>query len=300
MILTFFGSSQYPDDKTLTDEFLKEFRRKPFKLTLDIDLLRFFQTQFKKNLFIIAILTLLIPVIYEISFGYIMPAEQLIGFMAKNFSKFETVVIIQNVIRQNEEDKDQGKIFKEQIWMKSPDLFQARILDQQEGMEEVRNTAYRQLLIANGTQRIEQILSRMGINLESVGFTRIDGIIAYRIGDREPESPKILIEKERFLPLLIIYRPMENLTRHVITVRFGDYRKLEEGWYPFETTYSLGQKIKETYSIQSLQANGPIDTQIFYSSGEKPYSSEIPEKEQEDPDEERLRQIIKTFEKKYQ
>jgi hypothetical protein len=226
-----------------------------------------------------------------------MPVEQLIGFMAKNFSNFETVVITQYVIQENEKNEDQGKIFKEQIWMKSPDLFQAKILDQQEGMGTARNTAYRQLLIANETQRIGQILSRMGINLESVAFTRIDGVIAYRIGDKEPESPKILIEKERFLPLLIIYRPIENLTRNVITVRFSDYRKLEEGWYPFETTYVLGQNIKETYSIQSLQANEPIDTQIFYSSGEKPYPSKTLEKS---PDEERLRQIIKTFEKKYQ
>lgn len=263
-------------------------------------ILSFFQTKLKRYTLVIAILTILIPPIYEKSFGYIIPAKQLIGFMAKNFSNFETVVIIQDVIRENEKDKDQRKIFKEQIWMKSPDLFHSKILDQQEGMGEVRNTAYRQLLIANKTQRIGQILSRMGINLESVAFTRIDGVIAYRIGDKEPESPKILIEKERFVPLLLIYRPIDNLTHNAITVRFRDYRKLEQGWYPFETTYSLGQKVRETCSIQSLQTNEPIDTQIFYSSGEKPYPSETLEKNQENPDEERLRQIIKTFEKKYQ
>ena len=160
--------------------------------------------------------------------------------------------------------------------------------------------AYRQLLIANQTQRIGQILSGMGINLELVGFTRIDGVIAYRIGDKAPESPKILIEKERFLPLLIIYRSIENLTHNVIRVRFNDYRKLQEGWYPFEITYSLGQKFRETYSIQSLQANEPIDIQIFYSAEGEPYPSGVPEKKQEDPDEERLKKIIKTFEKKYQ
>ncbi|MBW1888657.1 MAG: hypothetical protein JRI52_09970 [Deltaproteobacteria bacterium] len=184
--------------------------------------------------------------------------------------------------------------------MKSPDLFHSKILDQQESMGEVRNTAYRQLLIANKRQRIGQILSGMGINLESVGFTRIDGVIAYRIGDKEPESPKILIEKESFVPLLLIYRSTENLTHNAITVRFGDYRKLEQGWYPFETTYSLGQKIRETYSIQSLLANEPIDTELFYSSGEKSYPSKTLEKKQGTPDEKRLRQIIKTFEKKYQ
>lgn len=263
-------------------------------------ILSFTQTQVKKYIFIIMILTLLIPAIYGRSLGYIMPAEQIIDFMAKNFSNFDTVVFTQYVIQEDEKDKDQGKIFKEQIWMKSPGLFHAKILDQQEEVGTARNTAYRQILIANQTHRVEQILSGMGINLESVGFTRIDGVIAYRIGDKESESPKILIEKERFLPLLIIYRPIENLTRNVITVRFRDYRKLEQGWYPFETIYSLGQEIKETYSIQSLEANVPIDNQIFYSSGEKPSPSETPEKKQEDPDEEGLRRVIKTFEKRYQ
>ena len=260
----------------------------------------FFHTTLKKYILLISILILLIPAIHGKTLGYMMPAEQIIGFMAKNFANFETVVITQYVIQEDEKDKDQGKIFKEQIWMKSPGLFHAKILDQQEEVGTARNTAYRQLLVANQPHRIEQILSGMGINLDAVGFTRIDGVIAYRIGEKEPESPKILIEKESFLPLLIIYRPIESLAHNIITVRFGDYRKLEEGWYPFETTYSLGQDIRETYSIQSLLANEPVDNQIFYASGEKSDSSESPEKRQEDPDEKRLKRIIKTFEKKYQ
>jgi len=126
----------------------------------------------------------------EKSHGYIMPAEQLIGFMTSNFSNFKTLVIIQSNQQGNQGHENPETVFKEQIWMKSPNLFHSKVLDQDVSRSEVPDITYRQLLIANKKDNIERLLSRMGINLQSVAFTRIDGIIAYRIGDKGSESPK--------------------------------------------------------------------------------------------------------------
>ncbi len=230
--------------------------------------------------------------------GYVMPAEQLIGFMVRNFSAYETLVITQSTLWR---DQDRERVFKEEIWMKSPGLCYAKILDPLEEGIERYDLSFRQLLLSNSRERIEEVLRAMGVNLQAVAYTRIDGVISYRIGDKGPEAPKLLIEKERFLPLLLDYRSPGEGQGEMVSVRFRDYRKQEKGWYPFEIDYSTGKGILEKYTILNFQPNLPVDASLLrpFEIGprhiEKPGNKTLPGIE-----EERLRKIIKAFEEKYQ
>ena len=232
--------------------------------------------------------------------GYVMPAEQLIAFMAKNFSKIQTLVIVQSTQQKDEKYEGGEESFMERVWMKSPDLLRSQVTDHPMGRVKDPDMAYRQILMANSAQRLMQLLSGMGVNLHSVGFTRIEGIIAYRIGDKEPERPKILVEKDRFLPLFLVYRSSEQSVLETITVQFKDYRKMDEGWYPFQITYSDGKALKEDYTIHTLQANVPIDPALFVMPKRESVSDQALEPGQVAPEEERLREVIKKFEEKYQ
>ncbi len=232
--------------------------------------------------------------------GYVMPAEQLIAFMAKNFSKFRTLVIVQSTQQKDEKYEGGEESFMERIWMKSPDLLRSQVTDHPMGRVKEPDMGYRQILMANSAQRLMQLLSGMGVNLHSVAFTRIEGIIAYRIGDKEPERPKILVEKDRFLPLFLVYRSSEQSVLETITVQFKDYRKMDEGWYPFQITYSDGKVLKEDYTIHTLQANVPIDPALFVMPMRESVSDQASEPGQVPPEEERLREVIKKFEEKYQ
>lgn len=232
--------------------------------------------------------------------GYIIPAEQLIAFMAKNFSKFRTLVIVQSTQQKDEKQEGEGESFMERIWLKSPDLCRSQVLDHPMGRIAEPDLDYRQLLMANEAQRLVQLLSSMGVNLYSVAFTRIDDVIAYRIGDKEPERPKILVEKDRFLPLLLIYRPSGQSVLETITVRFKDYKKMDEGWYPFQITYSDGKGLEEDYTVHTLKANVPIDPAVFVMPKKGSLWDQASEPGQVPPEEERLREIIKKFEEKYQ
>jgi hypothetical protein len=140
----------------------------------------------------------------------------------------------------------------------------------------------------------------MGVNLHSVAFARVDGVIAYRIGDKEPERPKILVEKDRFLPLLLVYGLSGRSGLEKITVQFKDYKKMDEGWYPFHIIYSDGKGLKESYMIHTLQANVPIDPALFVMPKREFAPDQAPEPRQGPAEEERLREIIKRFEEKYQ
>jgi hypothetical protein len=246
-------------------------------------------------------------VVKQTCHGYIMPAEQLIAFMADNFSKFNSLLIIQSVSEDNQRIdeehlvyyEDAEDVFKEQLWIKSPNLFRSQLLGYDEDRGEIRDMAYRQLLIANSQEGLERLLSGMGINLHSVAFTRIDGVIAYRIGDKGLYSPKLVIEKERFLPLLLMYGLSEDYSEGPVSVWFKEYRKVGGGWYPFEITYSVEDRAKETFEIQHMEVNIPIDPSIFESSSGKTRLNEAQDTKKKSPEEKRLRKIIKAFEEKY-
>ena len=190
-------------------------------------------------------------------YGYIMPAEQLLDFMAENFSNFKTMIIVQSTLQTGPESE---KIFMEQIQLKSPDLFELKSLDRMKGRTGLPYMAYRQLLMANTRTRLQKLLSMMRINLEAVSLTRVDGVIAYQIGLKGDQIPKLLIEKERFLPLQLVYRMAGDTSEEVVTVRFQDYKKEGKGWLPFQISYSVDNRISEEYSIQNLQTNVPINS----------------------------------------
>ncbi|KPK26659.1 MAG: hypothetical protein AMK69_11695 [Nitrospira bacterium SG8_3] len=255
---------------------------------------------FAKYLAGILILVSLIFMPAEKCQGYVIPANQLIAFMAKNFSKFQTLVIIQSTQQKDENDETGDESFMERIWMESPDRLRSQVTDHPMGRVKEPDMSYRQVLMANTAQRLAQILSRMGVNLHSVALTRIDGVIAYRIGDKESEQPKILVEKDRFLPLLLVYKASRPSVLETITVQFKDYKKMEEGWYPFEIIYTDGKAFKEIYTIHTLKANVPIDPALFVMPKREFAPEQVSEPEEVPAEEERLRDIIKKFEEKYQ
>ncbi len=256
------------------------------------------------------------------AYGYVMPAEQILDFMIKNFSGFKTVTLIQSTLQTIDSNE---KVFTEQIWLESPDKYSTKTLDRMSGRELFApDILYRQLFVANSREKIERILLPLGIDLTKTSLTRIDGQIAYRIGDREPDSPKLIIEKKRFLPLLIMYRVPDKPESGLITVKFEDYQREDKKWYPFEITYKQGENLIEKYTIQTFQVNIPIDASILnvfpeYELPEMPepglepatvdpaddLSGEIKSESKEDSenpdiDKDRLKNVIKAFEEQYQ
>ena len=205
--------------------------------------------------------------------AYIMPAQQILGFLSKNFMKINSAEILFSIRQVEERAETSEKIFDERIFLKSPNLFYFETVESEREKQYLKDVSFFRLLISNRKENLEIFLSSLGINLEEVAFTRIDGIVAYRIGERSEDSPKILIEKERFLPILLMYRSGNDYNGNIISVRFKDYRKLDQIWYPYEITVNLLQ---------------PMVTNRFED-----------EEPTENLEEEQLRKIIKAFEEKY-
>jgi len=229
-----------------------------------------------------------------------MPAEQLMDLMAANFSEFRTLVITQS-IRLTDPEKPAGeKIFQEKIWLQVPELYRSELIDiPGAGTSfERKSIAYRWLLMANDGNLLLARLSDMGIRLESVTLTRLDGVIAYRIGEEGDGNPTLFIERERFLPLLVSFRVPGD--RQLLTVRFDDFRSVAKGWYPNRISLLRAGEILEESSIRELELSGPLEVSLF----ENPEKGSSPARNIKDdqarPQKEGLREMLRFLKEKYQ
>lgn len=196
----------------------------------------------------------------QVTYAYLLPAEQIIQFMAVNFSKTQTLIVHQYGEETTEEKGSRG--FDEILTMKSPDLFHSTIKESNETKGRERDYSYRQFFLANSASRLMALLLEMGIDVQKVSYTRIDGVVAYRIGETDQVSPKVLVEKGRFLPLLLSYKA-PGLGGALAKAKFVDYRKVEQAWYPFEILCSTADGTTEKYTVRSLKVNGPVSPSLF-------------------------------------
>ena len=233
---------------------------------------------------------------FGICHGYIMPVEQLLQLMAANFSGFATQVIVQSTLRKDGTGQGDSILVREKVWAKSPDLIHSQVLGEDQTRKGKPDLTFRQLLVSNSPERIMSVLEALGVDLKRVSFSRFNGIIVYQIGTSEPDSPKLCIDKETFLPILLQYRSAESPGGGTALVEFRDYRKVDKGWYPFEVSFMTDNGIEEIYALETMETNVPIDITVFVVP-ERP-SGQSQEKT-EPNQQERLRHIIKTFEEKY-
>jgi hypothetical protein len=208
---------------------------------------------------ILAALGLLVPCASQ---AYVMPAEQIIQFMSANFAKFDTLVIRQSTTRmQKGESPEKG--YEEVLSIKSPNLFRSSPLDSSAEQRSVEDRVFWELLIASSPRRLLPRLSELGIDTQQVAYTRLEGTVAYCIGEKDPKRPKLLIEKTRVLPLLLVYQSPRQGAGELIRVRFLDYRKVEQGWIPFEIHTFSGDQWIEKSSVHSVKVNVPLKPSLF-------------------------------------
>jgi len=207
----------------------------------------------------LVVLGLLVPCASQ---AYVLPAEQIIQFMIANFAKFDTLVITQSTTRMQRGETPE-RVYEEVLSIKSPNLFHSLVLDSSAEQKRVGDRVYRELLIASSQRRLLPRLSELGIDTQQVAYTRLEGTVAYRVGEKDPKKPKLLIEKTRVLPLLMVYQRPDQEAGELIKVRFLDYRKVEQGWVPYEIHYFSGDRCVEKYSVHSVKVNAPLKPSLF-------------------------------------
>ena len=229
----------------------------------------------RKRSLLIAILPVLLVLSPSIGLPYILPSDQIIQFMTDRFAALKTLKVLR-VATIKDFDDETEKAFGEIVEVMSPDLYRADVAGQPGARLIVRSGSktlrvingtivrgferdhfpYHFLFVAQDPQRILRVFQNEGIRLDTVSLTRFDGRIAYLIGDRLEGSPRLLVDKDRFLPVLMVLDDC--------SVQFSDYRKIgEETWYPYRIVYSSYGTTVEEYSVQDVTINPPLDVTQF-------------------------------------
>jgi hypothetical protein len=121
--------------------------------------------------------------------------------------------------------------------------------------------AFHFLMVAQDPKKLMEILGALGINLDRVLLTRYEERIAFMIGGEAEGSPRLLIDKDEFLPLLLQYGN--------VLFRASDFRELtKESWYPYHIIYENTGPTIEDYLLEEYMAkdaipNPPLDESLF-------------------------------------
>jgi len=229
----------------------------------------------KISSFLIGLYLITLFILSSIGYPYILPPTQIIEFMTNKFAKIERLKIIQlNKIKDLNQEEE--RVFGEIIYLWFPDLYRSEIAGQpgkrliiHDGIKTLRvidreitygaeswDIPYRFLMLAQIPERLLERLKDLGINLDKASLTRFEGRIAYLIGEKEEGSPKLLVDKDIFVPILLQYGN--------VLLRFSDYREfMEQIWYPYKIVYSFNGAIIEEYTVKDIIVNPSLDSSLF-------------------------------------
>jgi hypothetical protein len=216
----------------------------------------------------------------SIGHSYILPSTQIIEFMVKKYASVTTLQMTQ-LTKALDLDSARETVFGETIFLMSPDRYRSevagqpgkrilvhnrsrtlKIIDGEVGYaRENRGFLFHFLMLAQDPRHVLKDLEQLGVNLDMVSLARLEGRIAYLIGNKEEGSPRLLVDKDLFIPLLLQYGS--------ITFFASDFEELKPKlWYPRSLLHSyaganIEDYFQEEYRIKDIIVNPSIDASLF-------------------------------------
>lgn len=230
--------------------------------------------------FLRGLLIVISVVVPSIGYSYILPSTQIIEFMVRKFAGVKTLQITQ-LTKILDLEKELEMVFGESVSLMSPDHYRSEVAGQpgkriivHNGLRTLRiidgDVAHEKkkraflfhfLMLAQDSRQLLKGLEELGINLEMVSLTRFQGKIAYLIGNKEEGSPRLLVDKDLFIPLLLQYGNVAFFA--------SDFTELKRQlWYPRYILYSytganIEDYIQEEYRIKDIIINPSIAESHF-------------------------------------
>jgi hypothetical protein len=160
------------------------------------------------------------------------------------------------------------------------------------------------LLHANSPQTLETLLASEQVDFSQVHLSRWDKRIAYVIGGPpgEDRSPQFWCDKDKFLPLRLIGRRLDQNTVDLVDIRFLSYQKVGESvWLPWVIEFYRQDELFLRLTVQKAYYNERLPDSLFdLEAFAAKYPPLPPRMEPAEKPPEDLEQIRRYLEKKYE
>ena len=235
--------------------------------------------------------------------GYVVPPEQLLDFMAESVAGFDTLSVTWER-SEGTGGPESPAALKEQIWFRRPgEAWIQRTEGNGDGALEDLWVDFLELFSGRRAAS-ERFLVRSGVEVVRSAYARVDRTVAYRIGGAG--APALFLEKSRFLPLALVYEPPDAGVGEVAELRFQEYEKTGEGWFPHEILYTSASGVTGILKVKIVRPNAPFPESgpppRMQGAGRETTGETAEEASGETAGEKepgRLERVIRAFEEKY-
>jgi outer membrane lipoprotein-sorting protein len=220
------------------------------------------------------------------SHSYILPAEQILGFMIKQLGSARTLQIFQQTVIYDPSVEEGMREFDATLYYRYPDRFRYEVHTPEgehvcvigpEGAIFVTNGEivgerespfddFKDLLLYRQTGLLKKELSRVGVNLEVVSLGRYTDKICYVIGAKYPDEslPQVWIEKNTFRPIRYILIPGSPTDSDSEEVEYADYMSLgKDNWYPARILFYKNGRLAKMYVLKTFKINPELPPELF-------------------------------------
>ena len=217
--------------------------------------------------------------------SYVMPAEQILDFMIKQFGSTRTFVVSQKTVIYDPILEDGMRELDGTIYYRYPDQFRCEV-STPEGEQlrvvgpggaifvadgkiiaERENTFdhFKDLLLYRRADLLLDRLSQLDVNLDVVSLGRYKDRIAYVIGANYPDEsvPQVWIEKKTFRPMRFLLKS-GPYGADLEEIEYADYMALDKKrWYPEHILFYKDGGLARMYVLKTFRINPELPDQLF-------------------------------------
>jgi hypothetical protein len=220
------------------------------------------------------------------AFSYILPAEQIVGYMIDNLGCAGSLQVTQKTVTYD--SALEGGMFEvdETLYYNRPDRFRSeastpagervrvagpegyisiskgKIISEAES----RFDPFKDPLLYQKTGLVLERLEALDVNIEVVSLGRFRDKVAYVIGAEYPDQsvPQIWIEKETFRPIRYVVRGGDAVHGVLEEIEYTDYAPADKDrWYPGRILFYQHGELVQAYVLETLRLNANLPEDMF-------------------------------------
>ena len=218
--------------------------------------------------------------------AYILPAEQILGFMVKQLGPLATLQISQKTVVYDPSLEEGMQEFDATLYYQYPDRFRYEVTtpEGQEirvvgpdgavvvqkgkivGQRERRLDHFKDPLLYRNAKLLQRKLSQDEVDLAMVSLGRYRNKISYVIGARYPNEslPQVWVEKDTFRPIRFILTRGDLVDSDSEEVEYADYTSLGKNkWYPARILFYKNSRLTMMYVLEDFKVNPKLSNKLF-------------------------------------